>query len=230
MFRQLFAAVASALLVVSAPLHGQVVTVQTADEGVALVTEGIERVRSRQAALPPPVSTSEELARMAELDQAPRLAISRFDLSALSEAEKQSMWRRIGPMLQQIDRTNQERLLAMVPAEGWFPISTYGREAASAAFLIVQHADETLWRRFLPKIEAMAKAGEAEGGSYALMYDRLALSEGRPQRYGSQLSCQDGRYQVTEPVEDWSAVDTNRAAVGLGTIAENLKRFEGRGC
>src|SRR5690554_5549085 len=188
MFRQLLAAV-SALLVWSAPLQAQVVTVRTADEAVALVAQAIEHVRSRQAALPPPASDSEKLVRLVELEQAPRQAMSRLDLSALSEPEKQSMWGRIWGMVQPIDQANQEQLLAMVPPEGWFPASRYGRAAASAAFLIVQHSDPAMWRRFLPKIEEMVKAGEAEGGSYALMYDRLALSEGRPQRYGSQLSC-----------------------------------------
>jgi hypothetical protein len=76
----------------------------------------------------------------------------------------------------------------------------------------------------------MVKAGEADGAAYALMYDRLALSEGRPQRYGSQMRCSDGQYDVGEPVDDIDRVDSRRASVGLGTLAKNVERFAGRGC
>lgn len=228
--RVLFLVGALALLVASLPLRAEVVSVRTAAEGVALVLGALEEVRAKQAALPPPTSDSEKLLRMAELEQAPRLAMSRLDLGALGEAEKQVLWGKVWPEVSSVDQANQEQLLAMVPEQGWFPISVYGHDAAIAAFLIVQHSDETLWRRFLPAIEQMVKTGEADGQSFALMYDRLALSEGRPQRYGSQMSCKDGRYQVSEPVEDWSAIDELRASVGLSTLQENLERFAGRGC
>lgn len=228
--RNLFLICALALCSISSPLRAEVVPVHSPAEAVALVADAIEAVRARQAALPPPASDSEELVRMVELDQAPRLVLARLDLGELEEAEKRQMWGDVWQMIIPIDRQNQARLLEMVPAEGWFAISRYGKEAANAAFLIVQHADEALWRRFLPKIEDMAKSGEAEGGAFALMYDRLALSEGRPQRYGSQMTCEDGRWVVEEPVEDWDAIDAQRSSVGLSTLAENLKRFEGRGC
>lgn len=227
--RYLFAACA-ALLLAAQPLQAQTVTVRSKDEAVALVAKSIEDVRGKQAALPPPASDTETLKRMAELEQAPRLVLSQFDLSALGEPEKQAMWSEIWGHITPIDKANQQQLLAMLPAEGWFSISRYGRDGALAAFLIVQHSDISLWRRFLPTIEAMARTGEAEGGFFALMYDRLALNEGRPQRYGSQMTCRDGRWAVSEPVEDAAAIDAQRKSVGLNTLEENLKRFEGRGC
>ena len=218
-----------AFLVHAAPLQAQV-TVRTAEEGQDLVRAAISGARARISELPPPTTDSETLIRMAQLEQAPRLALSELDLSTLSEADKQRMWADIWGQIGPIDRQNQMLLLQMLPAEGWFPISRYGREAANAAFLIVQHADQSLWRRFLPTIEAMVMTGEAEGPAYALMYDRLALSEGRAQRYGSQMRCSSGQYVVSEPVEDMATVDARRASVGLGTLAENAKRFAGRGC
>jgi hypothetical protein len=219
----------AALLLHAAPLHAQV-TVQTAEEAEALVSAAISNARDRLAALPPPASDSEKLMRLVELEQAPRLVLSDLDLSALSESDKQAMWAAIWSQIGPIDRENQALLLQMVPEEGWFPISRYGVEGAMAAFLIVQHADQSLWRRFLPTIEAMVKTGEAQGPAYALMYDRLALSEGRPQRYGSQMQCSNGQYVVMEPVEDAALIDERRSSVGLPTLAENLERFAGRGC
>jgi hypothetical protein len=218
-----------AVLLHALPLHAQV-TVQTPEQGQALVAAAIESARSRLSELPPATTDAEKLIRMADLEQAPRLVLSDLDLSALSEADKWSMWAGIWGQIGPIDREHQTLLLQMVPEEGWFPISRYGREAATAAFLIVQHSDPSLWRRFLPSIDAMVKAGEADGAAYALMYDRLALTEGRPQRYGPQMRCSDGQYVVVEPVEDIDRIDARRASVGLGTLAKNLERFAGRGC
>ena len=79
---------------------------------------------------------------------------------------------------------------------------------AGAAFHIVQHSDVATMKRVLPAIEAMAAKGEADGGDFMAMYDRVARSEGRPQRYGTQFVCIDGRYEsytLEDParVEEW---------------------------
>lgn len=200
--------------------------VDTPAQAIDRVAAVIEATRTKQAALPTAANDSETLTRMAELEQAPRLVMSNLDLRKLDEPHKKAMWDGIWALVTPIDKDNQARLLAMVPAEGWFSSKTYGWQASISAFLIVQHSNADLWRRFLPKIEQMAKTGEADGGAYALMYDRLALSEGRPQRYGSQMTCTDGHWAVREPVEDRSVIDARRKEVGLDTLAENLKNFQ----
>jgi hypothetical protein len=218
-----------AVLLQSAPAHPQQL-IREPEQAQALVSEAISSARVKQSRLPPPANDSERLLRMADLEQAPRLVLSDLDLSLLDEATKRSMWVGIWSEISAIDRENQALLLQMVPRDGWFPISRYGRDAAKAAFLIVQHSDSALWRRFLPTIESMVRAGEAEGEAYALMYDRLALNEGRPQRFGSQLSCVGGKFALSQPVEDIDQVDARRLSLGLVSSAENLRRFTGRGC
>lgn len=76
----------------------------------------------------------------------------------------------------------------------------------------------------------MAKNGEAEGPAYAFLYDRLALSEGRPQRFGSQMVCRGGRYAPQEPVEHPGDLDRRRLALGMKPYAEYLKLFETETC
>jgi hypothetical protein len=58
--------------------------------------------------------------------------------------------------------------------------------------------------------------GQARPDSYAYLYDRVAVAEQRPQRYGSQYGA-DG---TPEPIEDPDHVDERRKAVGLDTMAE----------
>ena len=66
----------------------------------------------------------------------------------------------------------------------------------------------------MPVLEPLVVTGEVDGQSFGLMYDRLAVNEGRPQRYGSQMKCEAGRY-VPEPLEDpaaWRDQELDRVA------------------
>ena len=49
----------------------------------------------------------------------------------------------------------------MIPGR-WFSYSRYGREAADAAFHIVQHGDLAAQVRILPRLKEFAKKGEAD--------------------------------------------------------------------
>jgi hypothetical protein len=200
------------------------------EAAVAAVRASIDAAQRRQQTLPPAQTDSERLLRMGELEQAPRDAMAALNLGALSGADRSAVWEAVSALIQPIDEANQKQLLAMVPEEGWFSISRYGRDAARAAFLIVQHADQALWRRFLPTIEQMARADEAEGPAYALMYDRLALSENRPQRYGSQMSCEQGRYVTMQPVEKLQTIDARRAALRMSPYTDYLKIYAEMRC
>lgn len=191
---------------------------------IAPVAAAIAKVRQEQAALPPPKDDAERLLRMRDLEQAPRAALGRIDVSKIPAADRKNSLTAIWQQILPIDEANQKALLAMLPPEGWFPSSKYGKEASRAAFLVVQHANADLWRRFVPILEPLAAKGEVEGGAYALMFDRLALSEGRKQRYGSQMKCDDGKW-VPLPTEEPDGLDQRRAAMGMAPYADYLAGF-----
>jgi hypothetical protein len=190
---------------------------------IAPVHDAIAKARADLAALPPPKDDTEKLLRMQKLDQAPRKVIQ-IDLSALSPQEKvraqAAMWAEITP----IDEANQTALMAMLPPEGWFKISKYGQAASAAAFLIIQHSNVELWRRFVPVLKDLAAKGEVRGGDYALMYDRLALHDHQPQLYGSQMTCRAGKY-VPDNLADPEHVDERRTALGMGPYKDYLALF-----
>ena len=208
----------AAALVAAAPLSPEAKAV------IAPVFEAIAEVRAKQAALPPPKDDAERLVRMGELDQAPRRAITAIDFSRIPAAERSAATAEAGAAIEAVDDENQAALLRMVPPERWFLRSRYGDRAASAAFHIVQHSDADLWRRFLPVLEPLVATGEVPGQSYGLMFDRLAINEGRPQRYGSQFRCDDGRWRPY-PIEPGD-VEARRRAMGFpGTFAQMQQRF-----
>lgn len=119
--------------------------------------------------------------------------------------------------MKEIDHKTTTRLKEIVAKQGWPGKSLVGEEAAHAAWLLVQHgdADVAFQKQCLALIEKAAKAGEATEADYAYLYDRVAVGEHRPQRYGTQYG--EGKPQ---PIEDETHVDERRKAVGLGTMAE----------
>lgn len=189
---------------------------------VAPVAEAIAAEEARQAALPPPATVSERLERMGRLDQAGRGAAVAIDLSVLPESERGAASYALWAPVSSMDARLLAELLTLVPEKGWFTVDQYGERASNAAFLIIQHSDVEQWRRFVPMLEPLALAGEIDGQDYGLMYDRLAVNEGRPQRYGTQMTCKAGKIVVDwANIEDPANVDARRAALGFPwTLAE----------
>jgi len=196
---------------------------------IAPVAEAVAAEEARQAALPPPANDRERLERMGVLDQVGRRALTPIDLSVLPEDQRQAATSAMWTQLMAIDKRLLDELLTMIPEEGWFLKSVYGEQASKAAFLIIQHSDLQNWRRFVPILEPLVARGEVDGQSYGLMYDRLAINEGRPQRYGTQMACKGGKWVIDrENLEDPENADARRAAMGFhGTLAEYEAIFAG---
>ncbi|MFA4893732.1 DUF6624 domain-containing protein [Brevundimonas sp.] len=194
---------------------------------IAPVAEAIAAEEARQAALPPTTSDRERLERMGVLDQVGRRALNPIDLTALPEAERAAANTAMWAPLTAMDERLLAELLTMIPPEGWFLKSVYGDRAAGAAFLIIQHSDLENWRRFVPVLEPLVAAGEVDGQSYGLMYDRLAENEGRPQRYGTQVTCKAGKWVIDwENLEDPENADARRREMGFHwTLAEYEQVF-----
>jgi hypothetical protein len=154
----------------------------------------------------------------------------RHELKALEEAHGYPLPDSIGvPFMQRwekIDSENLARLEKIVEEHGWPGRSRVGRQGASAAFLVVQHAPLEVQERYLPLLEAAVAAREAQPSQLALLTDRILTRNGKPQRYGSQLhrSPETGKVEFL-PIEDPANVNARRAAVGLEPIEEYARRF-----
>lgn len=120
------------------------------------------------------------------------------------------------------DSDNTAWLKADVATNGWFTISATGARASSSAWLMAQHADRDrdFQRHVLALMEPLVAAGEVTKGNYAYLWDRIAVSENRPQRYGTQGRCTGpGRWEPNE-IEDRSRVEALREEVEIGSLVE----------
>jgi|SRR5688572_4860678 len=123
-----------------------------------------------------------------------------------------------------IDSSNALWLRDAVARHGWPERDAIGNDGARAAFLLVQHADhDTAFQAaMLPALDAAFRRGQADGGSVALLTDRLAVARGEPQIYGSQTTSRDGRI-VFEPIADSAGVDARRAQMGLPPLSDYMR-------
>jgi len=126
--------------------------------------------------------------------------------------------------MQAIDSSNTAWLREIVAKHGWPDRATVGDSGATAAFLIVQHADrDTAFQAaMLPAIVAAHERGQIDGESVALLTDRLAAARGEPQIYGTQSSLENGRL-VLKPIRDSANVDARRAKMGMPSLAEYMR-------
>ncbi len=93
-------------------------------------------------------------------------------------------------------------------------------------WLVIDHSTLNKQVEYLPLIEQMTTAGLIAKDSYAILFDRIAMKQNRPQRYGSQ-SVQFGKNDKMQlyiwTVEQPEKLDSLRATVAMQPIAEYLK-------
>lgn len=160
---------------------------------------------------------AEELtAMMAQDAAAVRLANS-------ADLAEQAAWRRL-------TTAHADRLAEIMAEHGWPSEALVGADAAKAAWLIAQHADRQLdvQRRAVELMATAVADGAASARDLAFLQDRLAVNEGREQRYGTQIGAvADGR-PVPWPCEDPARLDERRAEVGIEPFAEYTSQFAPR--
>ncbi|MET8624099.1 DUF6624 domain-containing protein [Kitasatospora sp. NPDC004669] len=144
-------------------------------------------------------------------------------LANSSDLAEQAAWRRLTTQ-------HGDRLAEITAEHGWPTERTVGADAARAAWLVAQHADRQLdvQRRAVALMAEAVASGAASARDLAFLQDRLAVNEGRAQRYGTQIGAvTDGR-PVPWPCEDPDRLDERRAEVGIEPFDEYTARFAPR--
>lgn len=163
-----------------------------------------------------------ELGAMGAIDYAARTTFLRTRKDA-SPADREALDKVWADHYEAIDHRNTQRLKVLLADRGWFTDEEVGARAASAAFSVVSHAgDLDFQKQVLVKMEPLVAKGKAPGG-YANLYDRVALQEKRPQRYGTQgTACAAGKHAIPADLEAPESVDQRRAALGLEPMTAYL--------
>lgn len=125
--------------------------------------------------------------------------------------------------MERIDAENMatvDSLLQQGLPEGLSP------ESYKTIWIVINHSTLERQLHYLPLIEQMASRGVIGHDEYATLYDRVAMKQNRPQRYGTQ-SVQFGSPENMQlfiwSVESPDELDSLRASVGLMPMADYLR-------
>lgn len=153
------------------------------------------------------------------------LSMQEQDLAVRDElAADGSLFDGYHPRMEAVHRANAAKLRQVIAEHGWPNEELAGPEGAEAAWLVAQHSigEPGFMRACLVLLAAEAEAGRVPRWQHAYLHDRVQVSEGKPQRYGTQFEVTPDGPVVCE-VEDPERLDEIRKAVGLGPMQEHLK-------
>lgn len=144
------------------------------------------------------------------------------NLAVVETVYRRLMW----PVVCASDDANAEWLTDILATRGWFSESGDGELAASAAWLMVQHADgfPDLQRTVLGQMAPLVESGDIPASRYAYLHDRVSLAATGRQRYGTQMYCAGPQDWRPRPLESPEQLDQLRADAGLPPMADYAAR------
>lgn len=118
-----------------------------------------------------------------------------------------------------MDRDNLAWMKPLFTRRGFPTAAQVGRHGVSAAFLLVQHADQdpAFQAAMLAALVKAGKNGEIMKADVAMLTDRVLLAQHKPQRYGTQYDIDQAHLTAMkpQPTEDPGHVDERRASMDL---------------
>jgi hypothetical protein len=104
-----------------------------------------------------------------------------------------------------------DQLKGIVAQKGWPTISLVGPEASQAAATILVHSPDHDWqRRMMSLLHRLVDQDKIFGSDIAGLTDRTLVSQGKPQKFGTQFKQVDGK-MVMMPVKDAKHLEQRRA-------------------
>lgn len=88
-------------------------------------------------------------------------------------------------LMEEQDVKNQEALAFFIDTYGWPSEHRFGKAAAQAAWYISWHADLDYQLRHIYAFRKVADSSPSQALDYAILYDRIQISQGRNQVYGT---------------------------------------------
>lgn len=166
---------------------------------------------------------SQELWRMKMKDQA---YYYHANIAKNQMGDQSPVVKAIWDLKNKLNDENLNRIEEIIAENGWPKQSVVKGSAASTVFLVIQHADLETQKKYVGMFKEACEAGEGRWSSYALMYDRIEMREGRPQLYGSQITTnqETGALEVHE-IKDPEYVNQRRKKMGLGPLEDYVSNW-----
>lgn len=175
----------------------------------------LARVKSSQAA-PPNAKLREKLLKLREEGR------KDFQDAAPDARKGDELLKRLRASREK----NTARLCPLLKEFGWPGPDLVGRDGVAAAFYLLKNSSSfELQRDMLPVVVAAAMKGEVERSDFAGYFDRLRLSGGMKQLFGTQATIENG-FIVLYPIEGQESVDERRKQYGLPPLNDYIRALE----
>ncbi|KMQ61351.1 hypothetical protein ACM46_15055 [Chryseobacterium angstadtii] len=128
------------------------------------------------------------------------------------------------PEMESVHKQNAERLREIMDAIGFPTVSKVGAEASDAAWLIIQHSigEPEFMKKCYEKM--LENRRDINLSNLAYLHDRIHFFQGKPQRYGTQLTFTGVPY----PVENKDILNEKREQMNLPALSqEEINRIPG---
>lgn len=159
---------------------------------------------------------NEELLKMAEKHRELLQQIVAEDQKKRSDQDK----------LRKLNEKNTLKLCEILKTNGWPSTALAGQTGVLAAFHTLKNsATYELQRDLLPVILAVIKKDPTQKTEFAGLFDRLRISAGMKQFFGTQ-AVSVGGFLVLYPLEDESKVNMWRQEFGLSNMQDNIRNME----
>lgn len=128
--------------------------------------------------------------------------------------------------MKRIDSANLIKVKKILKKYGWIGYDTIGYKANQTLFLVIQHSDSATQVQFLPLLRQAVKNKKAMPEELALLEDRILVTQGKNQIYGTQVNCDSTGYKcIAFPIEDEKNVEKRRKVIGMQPLSEYLKSY-----
>jgi hypothetical protein len=127
------------------------------------------------------------------------------------------------------DYANTKVLRRILAEYDWPGCRLVGRDGCRAAWQLALHADDDpdVQRSAARLLHRAVQAGDAPAWQWAHLHDRVLISTGRPQEYGTQYALSPQGVERC-PVREPAGLDNRRARVGLPAASDAVATLRQR--
>lgn len=124
--------------------------------------------------------------------------------------------------MKELHNRNAKILNDIIDSIGYPTINKVGKEAGEAAWLVIQHsiAQPEFMKKCAELLKNVVQKNQADPKNLAYLTDRIAVFEGKPQRYGTQFDWDENGNLSPNFFDDLIKVNERRKSIGLNTLEE----------
>ena len=172
-------------------------------------------------------STDEILAEVWEKDQAIRVQMLKLNTAVIVEGRTELIDSLVS-VSEEVERIDDENLVIVEDVLQQGLPAGLSADSYNTIWIVIDHASIEKQEEYLPIVEQMSAEGLIPIDKHAILFDRVAMRQKRPQRYGSQV-LQFGQADAVKsyvwPVENPMVLDSLRSSVGMCPIADYVNQI-----